>query len=644
MKKHFGTIARTLIAIAFLFPVLELKAQGNLQKKLSLEVNHQRLDNVLELISHKGDFYFSYNSQIFRRDSLVSFSVQQKTVKDILDLLFAGKLEYVESGRYIILKPRPVWVKIEVVPDESDRFIHVKGVVFDDVTGESLGYASVYDRKFLASALTNDMGYFSLRFKYKKAEARLYVSKDMYKDTSLYIPLYRNHRLSIPLSPVIPEAQMVTVSPQDYNRPDTIIVKVEIDPNARKYLSILSDSVKVEKSKFASLLLSSQQKIQSINLKNFFTTRPYQVSLLPGTSTQGKLSSQVVNNFSFNILGGYTGGVNGAEIGGLFNINKKSVRYVQVGGLVNLVGEGMEGFQIAGINNSVLDSVKGFQVGGISNFVGGAVSGVQVGGVTNFVRQSMKGVQVAGVWNHVGYESEGVQIGGVGNFNRLNSAGVQIAGVANANPLSYEGTQVAGVINVTGKTLTGTQVSGVFNYARNLKGVQVGVINIADSSSGIQVGLINFVVNGYHKLSVSTNETEAIQIALKTGHRKFYSMLIGGAYPQTHNRYYTFGYGIGAEGRIARWLSINPEATFQYVYQGSWEYYNMLNKFHTNIHFHITPWLSVFGGASASAYYTRQQVAGPGYKILDHNKFSTNYRIRDNLHGWIGWNAGIHLF
>lgn len=644
MKKNFGVIVRLTALFVLTIISVESKAQGYLQKTLSLEVSRQRLDNVLELISHKGDFYFSYNSQMIRRDSLVSFSVQQKTVQQILDMLFPGKMVYVESGRYIILKPRPVSLVLETTADELDKYVHVKGWVFDDVTGERVGYASVYDRRFLASALTNDHGYFSLRFKYKKAEARLYVSKDMYRDTSLNIPLYRNQQISIPLIPVIPQGQMVTVSPQDYNRPDTIIVKVEIDPDARKYLSILSDSIKVERSKFGSLLLSSQQKIQSLNLKNFFTTRPYQVSLLPGTSTQGMLSSQVVNNFSFNVLGGYTGGVNGAEIGGLFNINKKSVRYVQVGGLVNLVGEDVEGVQIAGINNSVLDSINGVQVGGVSNFIGGAATGLQVGGVTNFVRQSMKGVQVAGVWNHVGKETKGVQIGGVGNFSQLSSAGVQIAGVANVIPLSYEGTQVSGVVNVTGKTITGTQVSGVFNYARNLKGVQVGVINIADSSSGIQVGLINFVVNGYHKLSISSNETESIQVALKTGHRKFYSMLVGGADPKHDKKLYTFGYGLGAEGRIARWLSVNPEVTFQYVYQGSWEYYNMLNKFNTNLHIHIAPWLSVFGGASASAFYTKQQAAGPGYKILDHREYSTNYRLRNNLHGWIGWNAGIHLF
>ena len=63
--------------------------QANLQKNISLEVDRQRLDNVLEILSNKGDFYFSYNSSIIKKDSLVSFRASNKTVKEILLYLFS---------------------------------------------------------------------------------------------------------------------------------------------------------------------------------------------------------------------------------------------------------------------------------------------------------------------------------------------------------------------------------------------------------------------------------------------------------------------------------------------------------------------------------------------------------------------------
>ncbi len=85
------------------------------------------------------------------------------------------------------------------------------------------------------------------------------------------------------------------------------------------------DSEMVERTTIGKWFVSSKQKIQSINLRKFFVVRPYQVSVIPGVSTNGALNSQVINNFSFNILGGYSGGTNGFELGGLFNIDKKDV-------------------------------------------------------------------------------------------------------------------------------------------------------------------------------------------------------------------------------------------------------------------------------------------------------------------------------
>jgi hypothetical protein len=59
---------------------------------------------------------------------------------------------------------------------------------------------------------------------------------------------------------------------------------------------VFQDVREVEKTKVGKFLLSTQQRIQSLNIGKFFADRPFQVSLLPGLSSQGKLSGQVVNN------------------------------------------------------------------------------------------------------------------------------------------------------------------------------------------------------------------------------------------------------------------------------------------------------------------------------------------------------------
>jgi hypothetical protein len=336
------------------------------------------------------------------------------------------------------------------------------------------------------------------------------------------------------------------------------------------------------------------------------------VSFTPGLGTHGNLSAQVVNNFSFNILGGYNGGVNGFELGGLFNIDKKSVQYLQIGGLFNIVGGRVNGVQIGGINNTVLDAVHGLQIGGVSNLVRGKFDGFQLGGVYNHVSDSVKGLQLAGV----------------GNFAKNN----------------VSGTQVAGVLNISNREMKGTQISGVLNYAKKLKGVQIGLINIADSSEGYSIGLINIVLKGYHKLSLSTDEVLNLNAAFKTGNSKLYSILKGGMNVSDSQKVYTFGYGIGTAIRAGKTVSINPEVTAQQLYLGSWTDLNLLSKAQLNLNIRLGKYISVFAAPVFNVYYSKQQTVPKGYRAVIPPAGYRSYDLGGQVRGWVGWNAGITFF
>src|SRR5690242_21700007 len=101
---------KNIVSIVFLVAGISVSCFGQnlLSKNISLDVSRQRLDNVLEILSNKGDFYFSYNSKIVRKDSLVSLSVRNKTVKETLGMLFNGTYEFVESGNYVIIRKAPI--------------------------------------------------------------------------------------------------------------------------------------------------------------------------------------------------------------------------------------------------------------------------------------------------------------------------------------------------------------------------------------------------------------------------------------------------------------------------------------------------------------------------------------------------------
>jgi hypothetical protein len=312
------------------------------------------------------------------------------------------------------------------------------------------------------------------------------------------------------------------------------------------------------------------------------------------------------------VLGGYTGGVNGLELAGLFNINKRNVQYLQAAGIFNITGGYMRGVQLAGVNNTVLDPAKGLQAAGVNNMVIGSFTGAQLGGVYNHVSDSVKGMQAAGV----------------ANFARRKMAGVQ----------------VAGVINFANQDMAGVQVGGVINYAKRMRGVQIGLINIADSSSGYSIGLINIVLKGYHKLSLSTDEWVDVNAAFKTGNSKLYSILKAGINLDTASKVYTFGYGIGSEWRLSNTFSINPEVTGQYMYLGSWDYANLLGKGHLNLNIHLGKWVSLFGGPVFNAYYTKQDLRFAGFKSSAPPSGHRLYDLGTNIKGWLGWNAGINFF
>ncbi len=588
--------------------------QANLQKNISLDVNRQRLDNVLEILSNKGDFYFSYNSNIVKKDSLVSIRASNKTVKEILTQLFNNTYEFKESGNYIIIRKAPIRMTLVTQKGITEEKIYsVSGFVYDEQSGAAINEASIYEKKMLASALTNEEGYFKIKLKSSKSStAELTVSKEFYEDTTIKIQPRFDQQLSITMMPVEIPGNNVVIKPEDYLTPDS--TQVITDTTVAEQPTAVTDSIKVQQTGVGRFLLSGKQKVQSLNLKNFFTTRPFQISLVPGVSTHGQLNSQVINNFSLNVFGGYTAGTNGVEIGGLFNIDQKDVKYFQAAGLFNSVGGAVTGFQAAGINNLVQDNVYGFQAAGINNFVTG----------------KMHGFQAAGIYNHVSDSVKGFQAAGIGNFSKEKVSGVQVAGIA----------------NISNREMNGVQIAGVVNYTKKLKGLQIGLINIADTSAGYSIGLINIIIKGYHKLSFSANEVENVNAAFKTGNSKLYSILKAGLNLSDSNKIYSFGYGLGSELSLnkKKTLTINPELSCQYLYLGSWDYTNLLNRFDLNFNIKLGKYVSIYGGPSYSVYLTDQNVGFSGYRFpVPPSSYNTT-KFSNKVTGWFGWNAGINFF
>src|SRR5206468_2185877 len=183
-------------------------------------------------------------------------------------------------------------------------------------------------------------------------KAALTVSKVDYNDTTVIIAPRYNQEIYITIVPTEKPQDIVTISPYDAaHMPDTLTIDVQNDSAAYRYTYEKTDSTIVDKTALGLFFATYSQRIQNLNIGNFIATRPFQISITPGLSTHGKLSPQVINNASLNVLGGYTGGVRGAEVGGLFNLNRRYMEGAQIAGLFNLTGSYVNGVQAAGIYN-----------------------------------------------------------------------------------------------------------------------------------------------------------------------------------------------------------------------------------------------------------------------------------------------------
>ncbi len=555
---------------------------SHLSKRMTMNLRQKTVKQVLQEMSTAGHFYFSYNARLINQDSVVNIQVQNESVREVLERLFKGTVDCKENGSYVFL--RYAIHQLQIEPDQivtGDQLYAISGYVTDLKTGKKLKQASVFERKLLQSTLTDEQGYFSLRFKGDYKEVVLTASKETYKDTSLVF------------------LADIHIQPQTYH-------PAENEPQGGWFEGLQSLGI----SRF---LLSSRQKIQDLNVGHFLANTPFQVSFLPGVSSQGIMSSRIVNTVSLNVLGGYTAGVDGVELGGLFNLNLKDMR--------------------------------SFQAAGLMNVVGGKVEGVQLGGVHNLVRGTLRGVQAAGVFNWVREASDGVQLAGVLNLVDRDQKGVQAAGILNYNGKRADGGQIAGLSNINHGELNGFQISPLFNYTQHNKGLQIGLINYAGINDGLSLGLIHLSKNGYRQLAFSINELSNLEVSLKTGNAALYTLLTAAKNTSATEQMETFGLGMGHDRWFGKRFAGGLLVKGQYVYRGNWDYQNTLFRVEMPLQLTIMKVVSLVGGPAYSVFMDHSAGNVPiGNAYKKEIAPATHHRFTETTRGWWGWNVGIHLF
>jgi hypothetical protein len=240
----------------------------------------------------------------------------------------------------------------------------------------------------------------------------------------------------------------------------------------------------------------------------------------------GMDSENYVFNFALSALTGAVGGINGIQIGGIYNQVSGPMRGIQVGGIMNLT-EKIEGIQVGGICNFSKD-MRGIQVGGIFN-QSADVKGIQVGGIAN-AADKVEGIQVAGIYNAADMLI-GIQVGGIANEAK-----------------AVHGAQIAGIYNKA-EHVRGLQI-GFINTTKTLSGTQIGFINKVDTiHRGISIGVLNFFKQDRsHELEISTNTYNTTFLNYRLGGSILHGLI--GAGTNWKNRHLELRLGFGNITRL----------------------------------------------------------------------------------------------
>jgi hypothetical protein len=627
-KDYVATRFSTWLFIIFFFTTDFAFGQTTpfLERVVTISFQQERLDVALSKLAKQAGFTFSYSPNIIETSKLVNQNFVNKSVREIMDVLFNGTIQYKEKGKYLIL------TKAEI-SSQKDKQLYT-GYIVDESTGEKLRDVTVYDPVTLQSATTDAFGYFEIKIDKPPTDFKLAVNKKDYADTLVVVPSRNGRLLNIP-------------------------IKV----NKEKFRSF-ADSVGTKMARLwhKTKLLTRQR----LTLENVDDTiyRKFQVSFVPFLGSNHALSGNVINDYSYNIIGGLSRGVRKLEIGGVFNMDLGDVQGFQFAGTFNAVGgsttgvqlagvfnanrKEMDGFQLAGVMNVNFDGVKKFAAAGVMNFAIKGSNAVQLAGVGNITAGDQTNPHLAGVFNLTQRDAK-TQFAGTFNVTGKNLAGWQAAGVFNLAGKNVRGAQTAGVFNFVGKEIRGVQVAPVLNFAKSVKGVQIGLINISDSIQGVPIGLLSVVLKGYHKFEIAADEIFYTNLAFRTGVRQFYNILTAGMKPSTlkgDSTFWTFGYGVGTAPKVSKKVFLNFDVTSNQIVQGnSFDYLNLLNKFYLGVDYQFTKNMSVTAGATLNVYTT--DTDGEGYRNLFSDYQPNVFYNKDNGHYntkmWIGAKVGLRF-
>ncbi|MHB8420941.1 MAG: caspase family protein [Myxococcales bacterium] len=384
----------------------------------------------------------------------------------------------------------------------------------------------------------------------------------------------------------------------------------------------------------------------------------FSLSLAGSWVNEDAVGLRLAEGFNFE-----AGRLVGGDLALITNIAKGEVLGAQVAGILNLAGH-VKGLQVAEGLNWITGDLEGLQLAGLANIDRGTVRGIQIGELNwshTFIGSQIgvaanigtgvgRGVQVSG-FNWTG-NLEGLQLG-IANVATEDLRGVQLAEGLNWSTGTLAGLQLGGWGNVALGKASGLQL-GLVNVGGDVQGAQVGLVNIAHDVTGAQVGLVNVsnavdaplgivnaVLQGQFHPEVWAGDASPLNVGLKLGSRRVYSLLSFGYDPLSSQPFFIGAAAIGVHFPLRRfWLDADLGLGFERIVSAPTGPANLLPKVRATFGYQFAPHLSVFLGLALDCLVQPPESRSPnvGYG-LEYDASSALTQV----HVWPGPYLGVQF-
>jgi hypothetical protein len=293
-RETYPRFLPVVLSFVLLSVLTSVQAQQKLlDKEVSLSRTTGEIDLLLNELSRKGKFSFTYTSQVKVHRMTSVLNKKQMVRNHLADIFRYDSLQFVEQNNKILLIP----IRRKIAP--AITFQLLKGLVIDSRTRRPLSYSNVFLLNKSTGTITNASGRFELKITLGESHDTIGVSYIGYKFFKMPLTATDTGTLIIRLSTDRVQIKEIIVKPLD---PIYILTKaieqipVNFDRRPAVFTAFFRESTRQDNKN-----ISLSEAVISIFKEPYTSVRDDQIKIFKGRKGNNTDEKEIVD---FRVQGG----------------------------------------------------------------------------------------------------------------------------------------------------------------------------------------------------------------------------------------------------------------------------------------------------------------------------------------------------